>query len=875
MDQLNKPGYVPGMQLFSTSSCTYSGSRYLQLPSYLRFIIIILLSFYPWRGMAQLPCTKDVKCDATVWNSGDWEKEIRSVVKIKADQTRTVKKNFSGVLLNNTSNDNTLYVLTAFHCIDYNSDGMLSQAEKDDVANWEFHFKYYAAFCGASTTTTPLVLNASHNATLVSAWSTSDFALIRLTETFNPCNSNYNLYFAGWDRRLNPWTTLPVKTVNLSHPEDNGAGQPMKVLVNSFGGTTKPVKDVDTMYWRVAGTNYGEAYPGSSGSALFNPDHRVVGQFDKSSIRTSCTYDRTDYNSFGRFDLSWEGGGTPATRLKDWLYPGFNNNPNAFMTLDGTEYTGGSGVGGTIYTCDNYDISIIPKSADRCCWEVRVTPVNNGCLQAITASALLNNTVVESQDLTAFYLDGITRVYTFCRKETQESNYDVRIRILGINHTVLCEQTFPDQECHTCPCETGYELTFRMENNVAAGHGPSQCCYTPVVRRISEQACDVYGAHAFRNGQFGMYSETPLMPNVGDSIELPVICIERGSRATEYVELYNSFLGPGEGRLPSCELSAPVIQCCACGYFVQVSDESSSDPQSCCFMINIKRTGGCAAKSIYLYDDKNNYRLAGSSSINPIEEEKIPLCVERSGLPKTFTLRMYDSFGIDPQNPPGPGMCAYPVELKKCSLDCCAGFVYERVGGNTGCTDLVIKRAPGYEECEIGSIIVWDLDNNVWVEYADSGRALAFPYTIRSINCCPPNSVGYWERHFRVDLFDVNGRPLNCGELITTPCGYHPAGKTGNTGMGEQAPARMLTKLSVVPNPARDEAKITYELGQAGVVNIEIRSSKGERIVNVEKTEDAGMHTHSQPTSGFAAGLYYVRVSSNGATKSMTFSVVK
>ncbi|MCO6497599.1 MAG: T9SS type A sorting domain-containing protein [Chitinophagaceae bacterium] len=57
---------------------------------------------------------------------------------------------------------------------------------------------------------------------------------------------------------------------------------------------------------------------GSSGSPLFDNNHRILGQLHGGY--SSCTSsDLRDW--YGAFDLSWSGGGTNSTRLSNWLDP--------------------------------------------------------------------------------------------------------------------------------------------------------------------------------------------------------------------------------------------------------------------------------------------------------------------------------------------------------------------------------------------------------------------------------------------------------------------------------------------------------------------------------------------------------------------------
>ncbi|HRD80170.1 MAG TPA: hypothetical protein PLL53_05380, partial [Saprospiraceae bacterium] len=55
---------------------------------------------------------------------------------------------------------------------------------------------------------------------------------------------------------------------------------------------------------------------GSSGAGLFNQNKRFVGQLHGgfSTCDSTVAY-------FGRMALAWNGGGSPITRLRDWLDP--------------------------------------------------------------------------------------------------------------------------------------------------------------------------------------------------------------------------------------------------------------------------------------------------------------------------------------------------------------------------------------------------------------------------------------------------------------------------------------------------------------------------------------------------------------------------
>ena len=96
--------------------------------------------------------------------------------------------------------------------------------------------------------------------------------------------------------------------------------------------------------WQILTWEDGTTEPGSSGSGLWDQDHHLIGQLFGGTA--SCGNNIDDF--YGRLDISWDGGGSPTSRLKDHLDP----NTTGVKLLDGL---GTGSCAGIIY---DYDASI-------------------------------------------------------------------------------------------------------------------------------------------------------------------------------------------------------------------------------------------------------------------------------------------------------------------------------------------------------------------------------------------------------------------------------------------------------------------------------------------------------------------------------------
>ncbi len=254
-------------------------------------------------------CNIDVACPV----ADNWRNEIRSVARY------IIGGNFlcSGSLINNTAQDLAPYFLTANHC-EFNGDNIF---DAGDAASMVFYWNYETSIC--SGTPDGSLAQTSSGAIFRSANTASDFALVELD---NPIDPAFNVHWAGWDNS----GANTISSTTIHHP----GGDEKRISVDNNPTTITSHLSVvipgDGTHFRIADWDLGTTEGGSSGSPLFDQNHRVVGQLHGGWA--ACGNNLPDW--FGRLFVSWNGGGTPATRLRDWLDP---LNTGA-ATLDGRDY---------------------------------------------------------------------------------------------------------------------------------------------------------------------------------------------------------------------------------------------------------------------------------------------------------------------------------------------------------------------------------------------------------------------------------------------------------------------------------------------------------------------------------------------------------
>ena len=243
-------------------------------------------------------CNVDVVC-----SQGDgWRDEISTVAAISTGGSLFC----TGFMVNNVRQDLAPYFMTAYHC------GVTASNAASLVAFWNYeNTTCRTPGSSASSGTGDGVLTKFNTGSTFKAGSSaSDFTLVRLSSS---PNAAWYVNFAGW----NATGAEATASCGIHHPnvqEKRISFDTNASTTTSYSGTTSPG---DGTHVRVTQWEVGTTEGGSSGSPIFNQLHQVIGQLHGGSA--SCTSITSDY--YGKFSVSWNGGGTAATALKTWLDP--------------------------------------------------------------------------------------------------------------------------------------------------------------------------------------------------------------------------------------------------------------------------------------------------------------------------------------------------------------------------------------------------------------------------------------------------------------------------------------------------------------------------------------------------------------------------
>jgi hypothetical protein len=131
---------------------------------------------------------------------------------------------------------------------------------------------------------------------------------------------SYTPYFSGWDHSGN----TPTSAVGIHHPSGDIkkiSFENQALISTTFGSCPA------NSHWGVTNWDSGVTEGGSSGSPLYDQNHRIIGQLHGGA--SACGGANLS-DEYGKFSVSWDPAGSNTTnQLKCWLDP--NNSGAAFI----------------------------------------------------------------------------------------------------------------------------------------------------------------------------------------------------------------------------------------------------------------------------------------------------------------------------------------------------------------------------------------------------------------------------------------------------------------------------------------------------------------------------------------------------------------
>jgi len=255
-------------------------------------------------------CEVDINCDP---EGNDWTDQRGSVVRIRVLTSQGVGW-CSGSVMNNTDQDCTPYVLTAFHCGE--------DASTANYLQWKIYFNYQRPGCEIGNA----ISNQSMTACIKKADSNdgggasgSDFLLIEMEDEIPIW---YGAFYSGWDATGNGSNI----GVSIHHPD--GDEKKISTYTSNLVSATWPGGSANGAHWRVIWTGtqngHGVTEGGSSGSPIYNSDKRLIGTLTGGASYCNSVVpggqNQPDY--YGKMDWHWDGNSNPTADLKDFLDPG-------------------------------------------------------------------------------------------------------------------------------------------------------------------------------------------------------------------------------------------------------------------------------------------------------------------------------------------------------------------------------------------------------------------------------------------------------------------------------------------------------------------------------------------------------------------------
>jgi len=250
------------------------------------------------------PCEVDVMCP----EGDDWQCQRDATVRLRISMGGGIYL-CSGTMVNNTALDCRQLLLSSFHCAD--------DMSESDWALLKVRFNYEYFECDGTSSfnshvRTGVYFLTSSDDAVGNNINGSDFLLVEIED---PVFASWIPFYAGWDVS----GLSPTEGVGIHHP----AGDRKKISTFTTTATNSSAYHPGAhwrVYWQETETNHGVTEGGSSGSALFDQNKRIVGTLTGGASYCESP-NAPDY--YGKMSYHWDGNNpiSEAEKLYNFLDP--------------------------------------------------------------------------------------------------------------------------------------------------------------------------------------------------------------------------------------------------------------------------------------------------------------------------------------------------------------------------------------------------------------------------------------------------------------------------------------------------------------------------------------------------------------------------
>lgn len=761
-------------------------------------------------------CNMNVNCP----DGADWQNEKRGVALILNGGSAWC----TGSLINTTAQDGSEYFLTAAHC-------------DATESNWVFYFNHEAAGCSNSTAPTNQSISG---ATQVASGSASDYHLVRLSANVP---SSYDPYYNGWDRS---GSAVP-SAVGIHHP----SGDIKKISFDDDPLTTtsylSSTSSSSGNHWRVETWERNTTTEGgSSGSPLFDQNHRIIGQLHGGYA--ACGNTTSDW--YGALESSWIGLGTYLDPLG-----------TGALTLDGYDPSGG-----TQPTCNDgiqngTETGVDCGGSCNACacsgTEVMVSITFDNYPEETSWSLTQGGSALASGGTYASQADGSTLNIPVC---LADGCFDFTINdVYGDGICCSYGNGSYTVSANGSTLVSGGSFTSSETTNFCIGGGPSPTCNDGIQNQGETgvdcggpcTACTSCNDGIQNQGESGVDCGGPCAacPTCSDGIqnqgETGVDC---GGPCSACTSCNDGIQNQGE---TGVDCGGPCAACPTCSDGIQNGDETGVDCGGSCAPCN---TGGCTDTSVDSHDFEANWGIwndGGSDCRRSANDAAYSFSGSRSA-------RLRDNTSTSVTTTDNLNLSAFEdvtidFYFYARSMESGEDFwvQYSTNGGSSYTTVASYARGTSFENNSFYSASV-DIDG-------------PFSSTTRFRFRCDASGNSDW-----VYIDDVNITGCSNGNMA--PITSEDITESEELVIKDDL---SLSELLVYPNPTQGNINVNFELSDNQNVSLLVVDLQGRTIINKIISGTAGMNIHQLETAFLEKGTYLLILNSVNERITERFVVYK